>query len=176
MEREELGKLIYNLSLLKGEFLLKSGETSGFYFDKFKFLTDPILLKSIVEHMAQFLPLNTDLIAGPELGGAILATALSLKTDIKSLIVRKEIKEHGTAKIIEGQDVYGKTICIAEDVVTTGSTTIETTRKLRAAGAKVNTVICIINRNPEFTAKALQNERVKIHSLFVLNELGELQI
>lgn len=175
MERENLGKLIYNSSLLKGKFLLKSGEISNFYFDKFVFETDPVLLKSIAEHAAKMLPGETGLIAGPELGGVALVTALSLETGIRSVFVRKENKTYGTLKIIEGPDVNTKLVCVTEDIVTTGGTTLETVQKLRSAGALVNTVICIINRNPK-TIKILRNEGLELRFLFSLDKLGRLQI
>src|SRR5664280_2809384 len=120
MNRSQLAKKIFNASHLTGSFLLRSGQTSSEYFDKYLFEADPALLSEITAHMKALIPAGTEMLAGLEMGGIPVATALSLGTGIKACFVRKIAKEHGTCKLAEGESVTGKRLCIVEDVVTTG--------------------------------------------------------
>ena len=90
MNKLVLAKEIYNISNIKGEFLLRSGITSTEYFDKYLFEANPIILKSIAEHLKALLPHHYDQLAGLEMGGIPIATALSLETGSQALFVRKK--------------------------------------------------------------------------------------
>ncbi|ELA9558539.1 orotate phosphoribosyltransferase [Vibrio parahaemolyticus] len=96
MNREELAKEIYNISNIRGEFLLRSGVTATEYFDKYLFEANPRVLRSIAQHLSALLPQKFDQLAGLEMGGIPIATALSLATDNQVLFVRKEAKSYGT--------------------------------------------------------------------------------
>lgn len=165
-----MGRSIYNSSFITGDFILRSGEESGFYIDKYMFETDPRLLREITKLLAPLIPEGTQVIAGPALGGVPLATALCLETDLQGVFVRQESKGHGASKIIEGGNVKDKKVCIIEDVITTGGQAIDVAQKLRGAGATVDTVICVINRNPD-SVMNLENKGLKLISLFSLAEL-----
>jgi orotate phosphoribosyltransferase len=89
MIREELAKEIYKKSHLTGNFLLRSGKRSNEYFDKYLFESDPKLLLKIVKEMKILIPKNTKIIAGLEMGGIPLVTALSIETGIVATFVRK---------------------------------------------------------------------------------------
>ena len=93
MNKTELARKIYQTSNIQGEFLLRSGQISNYYFDKYLFEADPVLLKEIAIHMKAMLPAEFDSMAGLEMGGIPLATALALETGNKTLFVRKEAKE-----------------------------------------------------------------------------------
>ena len=110
MTREELAKAIYDVSHLTGTFTLRSGAVSNEYFDKYLFEARPDVLKAIAEHMAELLPGETEVLAGLEMGGIPIATALSLKTGLPGAFVRKEAKKYGTAKVAEGADLKSKKI------------------------------------------------------------------
>ena len=92
MERTELARGIREASYLTGEFLLRSGKTSSFYWDKYRFEADPNLLRPIAEGMAGLLPAEFDRLAGLEMGGIPLATAISLATGRPALFIRKDAK------------------------------------------------------------------------------------
>lgn len=146
-ERTQLAKRIYEVSYLEGEFTLRSGQTSNVYFDKYRFESDPTILKEIVHQMLPLIPEGTEVLAGLELGGIPVATMLSAESGIPATFVRKKAKEYGTCRISEGADVEGKVVVIVEDVVTTGGQIIESARELRALGALVSTVLCVIERD-----------------------------
>jgi len=169
MHKEQLGREIYTSSFQTGDFILRSGETSDFYVDKYQFETDPELLREITKYLSALIPKETEVVAGPVLGGVALATALSL-ANLKSVFVRQTSKEYGSSKIIEGVRVNGKNVCIVEDVITTGGQAIEVAGKLKEEGAIVDTVICVVNRNPNASTN-LAKEGLKLVQLFLLQEI-----
>lgn len=166
----ELAKEIYEIAHLTGEFTLRSGQVSSEYFDKYLFESDPVILSKVAEELFDLLPEGIEVLAGLEMGGIPIATALSLKSNIPAAFVRKKAKEYGTCKLAEGTSIVGKRICVVEDVITTGGQVILSTHDLREAGAIVTDVICVIERNPEGRSK-LEEIGLKVHSLFKMEEL-----
>ncbi|MFA0037780.1 orotate phosphoribosyltransferase [Vibrio sp. 10N.261.52.A1] len=146
MNKDQLAKEIYDVSNIRGEFLLRSGITATEYFDKYLFEANPRILRSIAQHLSSLLPEDFDQLAGLEMGGIPIATAISLATDSPVLFVRKEAKTYGTCKLAEGSDIQGKELVIIEDVVTSGGAIIDAVKELRERGAVVNNVLCVIDR------------------------------
>ena len=132
---------------LTGEFTLRSGQVASEYFDKYLFEADPLLLARVAREMIQLVPPGTEMLAGLELGGVPLATAVSGILGMPTLFVRKEAKAYGTAKLAEGPPFAGKRIAIVEDVITTGGAVRDAVGELRAAGAIVEVVLCAIDRS-----------------------------
>lgn len=144
--RPDLARRIAEVATLEGEFLLRSGQTSNRYFDKYRFEGNPALLKPLAQAMVPLLPQGTEIIAGLELGGVPLATALSLETGLPAAFIRKEAKTYGTCRAIEGQDVAGKKVTFIEDVITTGGAVADAHAMAVAEGAEVLAVVCAIWR------------------------------
>lgn len=134
---------------LTGEFTLRSGQVADTYFDKYLFESDPALLARVADQMVGLLPDDTELLGGLELGGVPIATAVSARTQLPALFVRKQAKEYGTAKLAEGPSVEGRRITLIEDVITTGGAVRDATNALRQLGAIVEVVVCAIDRSPE---------------------------
>lgn len=168
MTREEVAKRIYEVAHITGEFKLRSGQISNEYFDKYLFEAEPELLKEIAQIMRTLIPINTEILAGLEMGGIPVVTALSLESGCKSAFVRKKAKEYGTCKLAEGQDVNGKNVCVVEDVVTTGGQIIESVKELRSRGAIVKTVLCVIQRNDNAT-EILAKEQLSLAPVFTMD-------
>lgn len=147
-------------------------EESNDYFDKYLFESNPALLNEIAEHLSKLIPSGTEVFAGLEMGGIPVATALSLKTGIPAAFVRKKAKEYGTCKHAEGIEVSGKTVCIIEDVVTTGGHILLSATDLRNAGAMVVSVLCVIEREP-MGRNNLETDGLNFFSLFKMEELLE---
>ena len=131
---------------LTGEFILRSGQVSSEYFDKYRFESDPVLLRRVGEAMAPLVPADTDLLGGLELGGIPIVAVLSSLTGLPAMFVRKEAKSYGTCRLAEGADVSGRRVTLVEDVLTTGGAVRDATTALRALGATVETVLCAIDR------------------------------
>jgi orotate phosphoribosyltransferase len=166
MERQELAQAIYKIAHLKGEFKLRSGLTSNEYFDKYRFETQPNLLREIAKKMKDLIPSSCKALAGLEMGGIPVATALALETGLPVVFVRKEAKPYGTCRIAEGlESLKGLKLCIIEDVITTGGQVILSAADLRKEGAIVEDVLCVINREQGGEEK-LSAAGLKLESLF----------
>ncbi|UOF02850.1 orotate phosphoribosyltransferase [Bdellovibrio reynosensis] len=166
MTKQELAKKIYDIAHLTGEFKLRSGQVSNEYFDKYRFEAQPLLLKEIAKQMAPLIPPGTEVLAGLEMGGIPIATALSLETGLPCVFVRKEAKEYGTCKFAEGLEIKGKKVCVIEDVVTTGGQVVLSTADLRSIGAEISHVLCVIHRGPQFPEPKLEEIKVHLIPLF----------
>jgi|SRR5579875_276019 orotate phosphoribosyltransferase len=149
VDKQRLAALLQEACYLEGRFVLRSGQVANFYFDKYLFESDPGLLRAVAEHTAALVPEGTEALAGLELGGVPVSTALSLLTGLPQVLVRKRAKEYGTAKLAEGPDVAGKRLLVVEDVVTTGGQVVASAEDLRRLGASVQDVLCVIDRRPK---------------------------
>ncbi len=167
MQNAKLAKKIDDICHLKGDFLLRSGTRSADYFDKYRFESQPELLKEIAEKMKALIPTGTDALAALEMGGIPIGTALSLLTGIPCAFIRKEAKTYGTCQFAEGIEVTGKKLCIIEDVITSGGQALLSTDDLRKAGALVETVLCVINRGGDDAITKLKSKNLNLKSLFV---------
>jgi orotate phosphoribosyltransferase len=146
MKRQELAQRINLIARQTGKFTLRSGMVSDTYFDKYRFEADPILLAAIAAHSAPLVPAGTQILAGLELGGVPLATALGLHLGLNLAFVRKEAKTYGTCRLAEGSDVAGKKVLVVEDVISTGGQVIESTQALVDLGADIVGILVVIDR------------------------------
>jgi orotate phosphoribosyltransferase len=168
--RAALARRIYDVAHLTGTFTLRSGAVSHEYFDKYRFESDPVLLRQIGEALAPLVPDGTEVLAGLELGGVPLAVALSQATGLPALFVRKEAKTYGTCQLAEGGEIDGKQVTVVEDVVTSGGQVVLSCGDLRDRGAVVEHALCVIDREsggPE----ALTKIGVELRPLFTMTEL-----
>lgn len=147
MNRNQLAGTIKELAVLRGDFLLRSGARAAVYFDKYQFESQPTVLFAIADHLAPLVPSGVDALAGLELGGVPIATALSLQTGIPAIFVRKRAKEYGTARLAEGGEIAGRRLLIIEDVVTSGGQVVASCAALRALGAEVTHALCVVDRD-----------------------------
>jgi orotate phosphoribosyltransferase len=96
--------------------------------------------------MLKEIPADTEILAGLELGGVPIGTAMSLESGLPVVFVRKAAKAYGTCQIIEGRPVSGRRVALVEDVITTGGAVADAATVVRAAGAEVVVVVCAIWR------------------------------
>ncbi len=166
-----LAARIHAASHLEGTFRLRSGLVASEYFDKYRFESDPVLLRDIAEQAAGRIPPGTQGLAGLELGGVPIATALSLLTGLPAYFVRKEAKKYGTERQVEGGDVEGVRLLVVEDVVTSGGQVVLSTDDLRAAGAVVTDALCVVDRESG-AVEHLAASGVTLHALFTTSDLA----
>ncbi len=163
----DLKKTVFKVAYLTGEFLLRSGNISTRYFDKYQFEARPEILGPVAEALIPLLPREYHLLGAMEMGGIPLATALSLKTGSPMVFIRKEAKKYGTCRFAEGPDIQDKKICLIEDVITTGGQVVLSTQMLREAGAKVSDVLAVIDRSGGNHSK-LMAANLKLSTLFTM--------
>jgi orotate phosphoribosyltransferase len=133
----DLALRIHAASHLIGQFTLRSGRTATEYFDKYRFEADPVLLDEIARRMASLVPSGTEVLAGLEMGGIPVVTALGRHTGLPCAFVRKQAKPYGTCRLAEGAEVAGRRVLVVEDVVTSGGQIVLSTADLRGLGAQV---------------------------------------
>jgi orotate phosphoribosyltransferase len=131
---------------LRGDFLLRSGQRARTYFDKYRFEGDPDLLGRVATAMLALVPAQTEILAGLELGGVPIATAMALISGRPAVFVRKAAKAYGTCLAVEGGDVAGRRVLLVEDVITTGGAVADAAAMVEAAGGSIVGVVCAIWR------------------------------
>jgi orotate phosphoribosyltransferase len=173
MTKEELGKLIKEVALLKGEFTLRSGRKSNYYFDKYLFETRPEVLAPLAKEIAKLLPPldSFQRLAGPELGAVALVTALSLEVKKPFIIVRKEEKAYGTSKMMEGEIFKGEKVVMIEDILTTAGAAIAAADKLKHSGIEVIMLIGVLDRE-EGARENIEEAGYLMKSVFTKSMLG----
>jgi orotate phosphoribosyltransferase len=169
-DRVTLASRVFTTAHLTGSFVLRSGLTADHYFDKYRFESDPALLREIVQSLVPLVPPGTEGLAGLELGGVPIAVMLSSETGLPAFFVRKQAKKYGTERTCEGGDIRGMTLLIVEDVVTTGGQIVLSAQDLRAEGAQVAHALCVIDREAGGVA-VIAAEGIELHSLFTVSDL-----
>ena len=143
-----LRKVIMERALTRGDYVLSGGARSDYYIDKFKLFSDPHILRRIAR---MFVPIVTecspDLIGGTELGGVIIATAVSQMTNLPMIVIRKQPKSYGAFpdEYVEGAYSAGQKVLLLEDVVTSGREVMRSRARLEELNLRV-TVCAVISR------------------------------
>lgn len=174
----DLAAEIARVCLLRGTFTLRSGRTSSYYLDKYKFSTRPELLGPVAERLCEHARAllqahqgGTVRLAGAELGGIPLVTACSLQMGHPTVLVRNAKKDYGTAKQLEGELNPGDTVVLFEDVATSGGQALEAVHVLRHAGATVAGVVATIDRQ-EGARETIEAAGVPFRAVFTKADLG----
>jgi orotate phosphoribosyltransferase len=151
-----------------GEFELSHGGTSDYYVDKYRFETDPRCLSLVADSFAA--RLDGERLAGVALGAVPLVAATSLATDTPYVIARKEGKEYGTANRIEGELEADESVVVIEDIATTGQSALDAVAALREAGARVERVLVVVDRE-EGARETLTDANIELDALVTAAEL-----
>lgn len=160
-EKERLGELLREHSLMFGDFTLRSGKKSRYYFDSKRttllpegaYLTAREMLRTIRAHGVQ-----ADAIGGMTLGADPIVCPVAALSHIegpplRAFIVRKEAKEHGTGRQIEGILEPGSRVIVVDDVVTTAGATLRAIEAVEAGGYDITAVLCLVDREEGGTEK-----------------------
>jgi orotate phosphoribosyltransferase len=143
---DDLVRRMVEVSELHGDFVLSSGARSSVYFDKFRFLTDPALLRDVARAVAGLIPSEADHLAAPEGAATLLAAAVSLETGLRVAVVRKQPKTYGTMSQIEGHAPAGANAVLIEDVSTTGHQVLRAAKALEAEGVRIVRIVLALDR------------------------------
>jgi orotate phosphoribosyltransferase len=155
---------------LTGRFVLRSGAVSDVYFDKFRFESDPGLPRRVARRIVALLSPGVEVLAGLELGGVPIATAMALESGLPVVFVRKAAKAYGTCRAVEGADIAGLRVAIIEDVISTGGAIVAGAERLSEAGGRVGEVICAVWRGAGEPALAAL-PGVRIAAAFIQSDL-----
>ena len=151
-----------------GEFELSHGGTSNYYVDKYLFETDPHCLRLIASAFAD--RVGEETLAGVALGAVPLVAVTSTETDSPYVIVRKQAKEYGTGNRIEGRLSAGDRVVALEDIATTGQSALDAVEALREAGAVVDRVLAVVDRQ-EGARERLAEAEVELDAVVTAAEL-----
>ena len=171
LTKQELAKQIAEVSLLHGDFTLRSGRKSKYYLDKYRFETQPAILIELGKMFAEHVTADVDRIAGPELGAVPLAAAAAMASGKPAIFIRNQKKEYGSNKQIEGVFNPGETVLIIEDIMTTGGQVVEAAKTIEGAGLKVKKIVGVIDRL-EGARQNIEAAGYVFESLFTTKDLG----
>jgi orotate phosphoribosyltransferase len=150
-----------------GDFVLASGARSPYYIDIKAATTNPVILAEIGKAIAE--GREFDMVAGVAVGAVPIAVAVSLASGRPYVIVRKAEKDHGKAGTIIGE-VSGRNVLLVEDVTTSGGSALYGLAALRAAGAHVDLVVTVVDREAG-AHEALAEKGASLHALVRVSEL-----
>src|SRR5580692_11457705 len=143
-----LRKIIVERGLTRGDYVLSGGIRSDYYIDKFRLFADPHVLRRIARLFTPIIAeVNPDLIGGTELGGVVIATAVSQMSGLPMIAVRKQAKGYGAFAnaYVEGPYHEGDRVLLLEDVVTNATELLLAAKRLEELGLKV-TPYAVISR------------------------------
>jgi len=158
-------------AIRSGEFTLKSKLQTNYYIDLRSIISRPKLLKKVSRLMLEKMKnIPCDALCGVPYGALPLSTAMSLDSNQSMLLLRKEVKNHGTKQSIEGIYQRGDLVLIIDDVISSGESIAETARMLRSQGLIVQDAVVFLDRN-EGGNDSLLAQEIRTHSLLTISEL-----
>ena len=172
LAKQRLACALHSIGAIKfGSFKLKSGVTSPIYIDMRVTISHPTVLAELANALKETVKsINPELLCGVPYGALPLATAVSLTCDIPMIMLRKEAKSYGTNKLIEGCYAADQQCLLIEDVVTTGSSILESISQLTAQNLNVTHALTLVDRQ-QGGRENLMQRGCQLHALFTITEI-----
>ena len=163
---------LYDLGcIMFGDFVQASGATFPYYVDLRKIISNPQVFSLILTAYADILTtLQFDRIAGIPYGSLPTATGLSMRLSYPMIFPRKEVKAHGTRKVIEGNFCPGETVVVVDDILISGASAIEGAQKLESAGLIVNDIVVFMDHEQGVKDK-LKAHGYRAHAVLTISEI-----
>ncbi|WP_016953612.1 bifunctional orotidine-5'-phosphate decarboxylase/orotate phosphoribosyltransferase [Anabaena sp. PCC 7108] len=157
--------------IMFGEFVQASGTTFPYYIDLRKIISNPQVFNQVITAYEEILKgLTFDRLAGIPYGSLPTATGLSLKLHCPMIFPRKEVKAHGTRKVIEGNFHPGETVAVVDDILISGKSVMEGAEKLKSAGLKINDIVVFIDHEKGVKDRLKANGYCG-HSVLTISEI-----
>jgi uridine monophosphate synthetase len=171
---QELIVRLYDIGcLMFGSYVQASGAVFPYYIDLRRIISDPQLFHQVLSAYAiEIEPLKFDRIAGIPYGSLPTATGLSLKLNRPMIYPRKEVKAHGTRRLVEGYFEVGETVLVVDDVLITGKSVLEGIQKLESSGLQVTDLVVLIDHEGGVRSK-MQDRGYQAHAVFTLSEISQ---
>jgi len=168
----ELSALLHQIGVVRfGDFTLKDGRRSPFYLDLRILVSHPTALARVARALLRRAGgLQYDRIAGLPYAGLPLAVAMALIAERPMIYARKESKDYGTKRLIEGEFAAGERALMVDDVVTSGGAKLEAVGPFRDAGLIVEDVLVVVDRSDGVNA-ALTDAGLRLHSVLTVRDL-----
>src|SRR5207247_2114781 len=150
----DLAQRLIAASELHGDFVLSSGKRSTVYFDKFRFLADPAMLREAAGAVRALVPEDATHLASPEGAATLLLSAVALEAGLPMVVVRKQRKEYGTRSQGEGLLSPDARVALIEDVSTTGHQVAAAAKAIEDEGGRIEAIVLVIDRGGADTLRA----------------------
>ncbi len=172
--QQDLILQLYDIGcILFGEFVQASGAVFPYYIDLRKIISNPQVFHQILSAYADILKeLSFDRIAGIPYGSLPTATGLALRLNHPMIFPRKEVKAHGTRRVIEGNFNPGETVVVVDDILISGKSVMEGAEKLKSAGLKVNDIVVFMDHE-QGVKDRLSANGYQAHSVLTISEITE---
>lgn len=170
-KRRELALQLFEIgAVCFGSYTLKSGIQSPIYLDLRLSISYPRILATIAQVMAEKIQtLSFDLICGVPYTALPFAALISVQNHIPMVLRRKEKKEYGTGRLIEGVFQTNQRCILIEDVITSGASIFETAETLRTSGLIVQDAVVLVDRM-QGGVRQLQKQGIRVHSILTIEE------
>jgi uridine monophosphate synthetase len=177
LDKHPLQDLILQLydidCIMFGNYVQASGAVFPYYVDLRKIISNPQLFNQVLSAYEKILKtLTFDRIAGIPYGSLPTATGLALRLHCPMIFPRKEVKAHGTRRLIEGEFYPGETVAVVDDILISGKSVMEGAEKLKSAGLKVNDIVVFIDHE-QGVQNRLQENGYRGHAVLRMSEITE---
>lgn len=171
---EDLILQLFDIGCLQfGEFVQASGAVFPYYIDLRTIISNPQIFDAVISAYAEVLKtLTFDRVAGIPYGSLPTATGLSLRLNRPMIFPRKEVKAHGTRRLVEGAFYPGETAVVVDDILITGKSAIEGAEKLKSVGLQVSDIVVFIDHE-QGVMDTLQTNGFRGHAVLTLSEIAD---